>query len=331
MKRASVPVFLIAVALVTIACLAEAQQPKKVPRIGFVTSAGNPNSPGLRVEAFQRGMRELGYVEGKNILVEYRYVEGKTERVPEIVAELVQLKVDVLVLLSLGSVRAAKQATQAIPIVTVLPDDLVALGIVDSLARPGGNITGLTRFSRELSGKRLEMLTETIPGISRVGVLYDRSSIQVRPRAFQDYEAPARALKIALQILEVRPPNPDLAGAFRDAARGRAQALIAVTTSVLVPNDKKIADLAIKHRLPSMFEAGHYVEAGGLMSYSADDRESFKRAAIYVDKILKGAKPADLPIEQPTKFEFIINLKAAKQIGLTIPPNVLARADKVIK
>ena len=231
-------------AMLFVLCLpAAAQQPKKVARIGFVTSAGNPNSPGLRVEAFQRGMRELGYVEGKNILVEYRYVEGKTERVPEIVAELVQLKVDVLVLLSLGSVRAAKQTTQAIPIVTVLPDDLVALGIVDSLARPGGNITGLTRFSRELSGKRLEMLTETIPGISRVGVLYGRSSIQTGPRAFQDYEAPARALKIALQILEVRPPNPDLAGAFRDAARGRAQALIAVTTSVLVPNDKKIADL----------------------------------------------------------------------------------------
>jgi putative ABC transport system substrate-binding protein len=330
MKR-KITVLTLCAMLFVLCSFVYAQQPKKVPRIGFVTSAGNPNSPGLRVEAFQRGMRELGYVEGKNILVEYRYVEGKTERVPEIVAELVQLKVDVLVLLSLGSVRAAKQATQAIPIVTVLPDDLVALGIVDSLARPGGNITGLTRFSRELSGKRLEMITETIPGISRVGVLYGRSSIQVGLRAFQDYEAPARALKIALQILEVRPPNPDLAGAFRDAARGRAQALIAVTTSVLVPNDKKIADLAIKHRLPSMFEAGHYVEAGGLMSYSADDRESFKRAAIYVDKILKGAKPADLPIEQPTKIEFIINLKSAKQIGLTIPPNVLARADRVIK
>jgi ABC-type uncharacterized transport system substrate-binding protein len=309
----------------------EAQQPTRIPRVGFVTSAGNPNSPGLRVEAFKRGLRELGYVEGKNILVEYRYIEGKTERVPVIVAELVQLKPDVLVLLSLGAVRAAKQATRAIPIVTVLPDDLVALGMVDSLARPGGNITGLTRLSRELSGKRLELLTEAIPGITRVGVLYGLSSIQVGPRAFQDYDVPARALKIALQILEVRPPNPDLAGAFRDAAKGRAQALVAVTTSVLVPNDKKIAELAIKHRLPTMLEASHYVEAGGLMSYSADDRESFKRAAIYVDKILKGAKPAELPIEQPTKIEFVVNLKTAKQIGLTIPPNVLARADKVIK
>jgi putative ABC transport system substrate-binding protein len=310
----------------------DAQQPTRIPRIGFVTSAGNPNSPGLRVEAFQRGLRELGYVEGKNILVEYRYIEGKTERVPEIVAELVKLNVDVLVPLSLGAVRVAKQATRTIPIVTVLPDDLVALGIVDSLARPGGNITGLTRLSRELSGKRLELLTEAIPGISRVGVLYGRSNIQVTgPPPSQDYDAPARVLKIALQMLEVRPPNPDLAGAFRDAAKGRAQALLAVTTSVLVPNDKKIAELAIKHRLPTMLEASHYVEAGGLMFYSADDRESFKRAAIYVDKILKGAKPAELPIEQPTKIEFVINLKAAKQIGLTIPPNVLVRADKVIR
>jgi ABC-type uncharacterized transport system substrate-binding protein len=332
MNKRKLRSFALCVMLLALCASAEAQQPVKIPRIGFVTSAGNPNSPGLRVEAFQRGLRELGYVEGKNILVEYRYVEGKTERVPEIVAELVQLKVDVLVPLSLGSVRAAKQATRTIPIVTVLPDDLVALGIVDSLARPGGNITGLTRLSRELSGKRLELLTEAIPGISRVGVLYGLSSRQVTgPQAFQDYDAPARALKIALQMLEVRPPNPDLAGAFRDAAKGRAQALLAVTTSVLVPNDKKIAELAIKHRLPTMLEASHYVEAGGLMSYSADDRESFKRAAIYVDKILKGAKPADLPIEQPTKIEFVVNLKTAKQIGLTIPPNVLVRADRVIK
>ena len=331
MKR-KITILTLCAMLFALSYSASAQQPVKIPRIGFVTSAGNPNSPGLRVEAFQRGLRELGYVEGKNILVEYRYIEGKTERVPEIVAELVQLKVDVLVPLSLGAVRVAKQATRTIPIVTVLPDDLVALGIVDSLARPGGNITGLTRLSRELSGKRLELLTEAIPGISRVGLLYGPANILVTgSRSFQDYEAPARALKIALQILEVRPPNPDLAGAFRDAAKGRAQAVIAVTTSVLVPNDKKIAELAIKHRLPMMLEASHYVEAGGLMSYSADDRESFKRAAIYVDKILKGAKPAELPIEQPTKIEFVVNLKTAKQIGLTIPPNVLVRADRVIR
>jgi putative ABC transport system substrate-binding protein len=316
----------------TLTPIIEAQQPKKTPHIGFVSSSGSPNSRGPRVEAFQSGLLELGYVEGKNILVEYRYIEGKTERVPDIVAKLVQLNVDVLVLLNLGSVRVAKQATRTIPIVTVLPDDLVALGLVDSLARPGGNITGLTRLSRELSGKRLELLTEAIPGISRVGVLYGPSNIQATgPRASQDYDAPARSLKIALQMLEVRPPNPDLAGAFRDAAKGRAQALLAVTTSVLVPNDKKIADLAIKHRLPTMLEASHYVEAGGLMSYSTDDRESFKRAAIYVDRILKGAKPAELPIEQPTKIEFVINLKTAKQIGLTIPQKVLARADRVIK
>src|SRR5262249_33907818 len=273
---------------------AQAQEPAGIPRIGFVTSAGNPNSPGFRVEAFKHGLRELGYVEGKNILVEYRYIEGKTERVPEIVAELVQLKPDVLVLLSLGAVWAAKQATRAIPIVTVVPDDLVALGIVNSLARPGGNITGLTRLSRELSGKRLELLTEAIPGISRVGVLCGRSSLQVGPRVFQDYDVPARALKIALQILEVQPPNPDLAGAFRVASKRRAREFVPVPSRVFVTKEKKMAELAIKHRLPPMFEAGHYVDAGGLMSYSEDDRESFKRAPFYVNKILKGAKPADL-------------------------------------
>jgi putative tryptophan/tyrosine transport system substrate-binding protein len=324
----------IACVFVVAAGVAEAQQPTRIPRIGFVTSGGNPSSPGLRVEAFQRGLREFGYVEGKNILVEYRYIEGKTERVPVIVSELLQLKVDVLVSTTLATVRAAKQETNTIPIVMVIPDDPVALGLVHSLARPGGNVTGLTRLSRDLSGKRLELLTEVLVGISRVAVLWGPSSTN-RPRSaqapFQDYESPARSLKIALQILEVRPPSPDLAGAFRDAVKGRAQALIAATTSVLVPNDKKIAELAIKHRLPTMLEASHYVEAGGLMSYSANDVESFKRAAIYVDKILKGAKPAELPVEQPTKFEFVINLKTAKQIGLTIPPNVLARADRVIR
>ena len=322
----------IGVLLFTLSFPAQAQQPAKTPRIGFVTSAGDPKNPGPRVQAFQRGLRELGYVEGKNIQVEYRYLEGNQERVPSIVAELLQLKVDVLVSTTLGTVRLAKQRTQTIPIVMVIPDDPVALGLVDSLARPGGNITGLTRLSRDLSGKRLELLTEAIPGISRVGVLYSTSNIQVTgPRASQDYEAPARALKIALQMLEVRSPNPDLAGAFRDAAKGRAQALINVTTSTLVPNDKKIADLAIKHRLPTMFEASHYVEAGGLMSYSADDAESFNRVAIYVDKILKGRKPADFPVEQPTKFEFVVNLKTAKSIGLTIPPEILARANRIIR
>ena len=245
-------------------------------------------------------------------------------------------RVDVLVATTLTTVRVAKQRTQTVPIVMAIPDDPVALGLVDSLAHPGGNITGLTRLSRDLSGKRLDLLKEAVPGLARVAVLSgtrrrDTSIPRSDRKPFEDYETPARVLKLALQILEVRSPNPDLAGAFREAVKGRAQALITVTTSTLVPNDKKIADLAIKHRLPSMFEASHYAEAGGLMSYSADDTESFKRAAIYVDKILKGTKPADLPVEQPTKFEFVVNLKTAKQIGLTVPPEVLARANRIIR
>jgi ABC-type uncharacterized transport system substrate-binding protein len=313
------------------ASIAEAQQPAKIPRIGFVTSAGNQNNPGPRVQAFRRGLRELGYVAGKNIVVDYRYIEGRGENVAKFVAELVSHDCDVLVLSSLSVVRAAKQATQSIPIVIVIPDDPVALGLVTSLARPGGNVTGVTRLTRDLSGKRLELLTEVIPGISRVAVLWGGTTGGSTRRPFRDYESPSRALKIALQIIEVHPPKPDLESAFRDAVKGRAQALVTVTTSVLVPNDKRIAELAIKYRLPTLFEAGHYVEAGGLMSYSADDVESFRRAATYVDKILKGAKPADLPVEQPTKFELVINLKTAKQIGLSIPPNVLARADRVIR
>ena len=207
--------------------------------------------------------------------------------------------------------------------------DPVATGLIDSLARPGGNITGLTRLTRDLSGKRLEVLKETVPGISRVGVLGMRT--YRADIAFKDYEAAARALKIQLQSLEVRGPNPDFEGAFQAAVKGRVSALIAITTTVLIRYRKQIADLAIKNRLPSMFERSDFVEAGGLISYSANEAENYRRAAVYVDKILKGAKPADLPVEQPTKFELVINLKTAKQIGLTIPPNVLARADKVIK
>ena len=243
-----------------------------------------------------------------------------------------QLKVDVLVVGTLSSIRAAKQATKTIPIVMVIAVDPVATGIVDSLARPGGNITGLTTLNRELSGKRLELLKEAVPRLSRVGVLWEADSrSQAAAIGFKEYEAAARALKIPLQSLEVRGPNPDFEGAFQAAAKGRASALITIRSALLVRYPKQIADLAIKNRLPSMYEGSQYVEAGGLMSYAANDTESFRRAAVYVDKILKGAKPADLPVEQPMKFEFVINLKTAKQIGLTIPPNVLARADRVIK
>jgi len=269
-------------------------------------------------------------VEGKNIVVEYRYAKGKLDRAPGLVAELVQLKVDVLVAGFLPGIRAAKEATKTIPIVMVLSVDPVATGIVDSLARPGGNITGLTRLTRDLSGKRLELLTEAVPGISRVGVLWDANA-PAPAIAFKEYETAARALKVKLQSLEVRGPDPDLEVAFQAAAKGGAKALITVRNPVLNRYTKRIVDLAIKNRLPSMYERSDSVEAGGLVSYSANDAENFKRAAYFVDRILKGTKPADLPVEQPMKFELVINLKTAKQIGLTIPQSVLYRADKVIK
>jgi putative ABC transport system substrate-binding protein len=239
-----------------------------------------------------------------------------------------QLKVDVLVVTALTAIRAAKQATKTIPIVIVTTQDPIATGLVDSLARPGGNITGLTRLTHELNGKRLELLKEVIPEMSRVGILWDASASGV---GFKEYEGAANALKIQVQSLEVRGPNPDLEGAFRAAAKGRANALITVRGTVLNRYPKRIAELAIKNRLPSMSDAVIWVEAGGLMSYAANDADTFRRAAVYVDKILKGTKPADLPVEQPTKFELVINLKTAKQIGLTIPQSVLFRADKVIK
>jgi ABC-type uncharacterized transport system substrate-binding protein len=331
MKKAAVPSILIVVVLLVLGVRAEAQQPGKVPRMGFVSARADPTptTPDSSADALRQGLRNLGYIEGKNIVVEYRYFEGKVDRIPSLVAELLQLKLDVLVSVNTLAIRAFKQATKTLPIVIVINDDPVTTGIVNSLARPGGNVTGLTRLTRELSGKRLELLKEAVPKLSRVGVLDDASTdIQA---SFQDFEPAARALKIQLQSMEVHGPNPDLTGVFQAAAKGRVNALITVRTALLIRYRKQIADLVIKNRLPSMWEGSDFVEAGGLMSYSDNYAETYRRAAVYVDKILKGAKPADLPVEQPTKFEFVINLKAAKQIGLTIPPNVLARADRVIK
>jgi putative ABC transport system substrate-binding protein len=311
---------------------AEAQQSSKIPRVGFLLQrvSPTPTTPDPFADAFRQGLRDLGYIEGKNILVEYRYAEGKRDRTPSQVAELVQLKVDVLVLRSLSAIRVAKQATKTIPIVILTNVDPVATGLIDSLARPGGNITGISLLTRELSGKRLELLKEAVPGISRVGVLRDADSAAAAIDS-KEYEAAARALKIQFLSLEVRGPNPDYEGAFQAAAKGRASAIITISGPLATSYSKRIADLAIKYRLPSMHEGRQLVEAGGLMSYSSSDTEGFRRAATYVDKILKGAKPADLPVEQPTKFEFVINLKTAKQIGLTIPQSVLYRADKVIR
>src|SRR5215831_10136759 len=279
---------LVAVALVSIVSVAEAQQPKKVPRVGYVSGSGDGSNPGLLVEAFRQGLRDLGYLEGKNILVEYRYAEGKLDRIPGLALELVQLKVDVVVVAALPAIRAVKEATKTIPIVMVTGQDPVATGLVDSLAHPGGNITGLTRFTRELRAKRLELLKEVIPRMSRVGVLVDASTTGLAP-PFKDYETAASVINIQLQSLDVRGPNPDFEKAFQAAAKARLSALITVNASLLNRYPKRIADLAIKYQLPSMYEASYFVEAGGLMSYSSNEAANFKRAAYYVDKILKGA------------------------------------------
>jgi putative ABC transport system substrate-binding protein len=306
---------------------AQAQEPTKIPRIGYLTGSSPPTNatPDLNADAFQQGLRDLGYIEGKNILVEYRYLEGKEDRNAALLAELLQLKVDVLVVISMSSIRAAKQATKTIPIVMVTNFDPVATGLVDSLANPGGNLTGLTRFTRELSGKRLEVLKEMVPKVSRVGVLSTDS------RAFEAYEASSRSLKITLQSVDVRSTNPNWEALFSEALKMRVRALITARNASLVVHRKQIADLAIKNRLPLMSEGSDFAESGALASYASDDVANFKRAAVYVDKILKGRKPADLPVEQPTKFEFVINLKTAKQIGVTISPEVLARANKLIR
>jgi len=316
--------------LLTVVAVAEAQQSAKVLRIGHVGVSGDLSSPSPNLESFRQGLRALGYIEGKNIQIESRYAEGKLDRLPSLVAELVQLKVDVFIIGTLVAVRAAKQATTTIPIVMVLSVDPVATGLVDSLARPGGNITGLTNLARDLSGKRLELFKEVVPEISRIGVLRDAGDPS-SAIGFKEYEAVARPLKVDFQSLEVRGPDPDLERAFQAAAKGRASALITIRGTLFNRYPKRIADLAIKNRLPSMHEGIQYVEPGGLMSYATNDANQWRRAATFVDKILKGAKPADIPVEQPTKFEFVINLKTAKQIGLTIPPNVLARADRVIR
>ena len=309
---------------------AEAQQPKKIARIGYVSGTGSATNPGPYVEALRQGLRDLGYAEGKNFLIEYRGADGKAEQLSNLVTELIKLKVDVLVVPTTSTARTAKQATKTIPIVMITPGDPIAAGIIDSLARPGGNITGVSTLSRELIGKRLELLYEVVPRLSRVGVLLHLDAAG-STNSLRDYETSARALKIELLSVDVRGPNPDLEGAFRAAVKGRVGALITVTSGPLFLRAKRIADLAIENGLPSLYQGSSWVESGGLLSYSASDLDAYRRAATFADKILKGSKPGELPVEQPTKFELVINLKTAKEIGLTIPPNVLARADRVIK
>ena len=311
---------------------AGAQQPTKFPRIGYLGGT-SPSVNAARTEAFRQGLRELGYVEGKNIVIEWRHHEGKLDRLPALAAELVRLKVDIIITVGPPAARAAKEATVTIPIVMMQVGDPVGSGFVASLARPGGNITGLSSLAPELSGKRLELLKEIVPNLSRVAVFGSSTSPDNAP-SLREVELAAVAFKVQLQYLDIRDPkdSKDVETAFRAASKGRAEVvLMMVAAAVASGRRTQILDLAVKSRLPVIYSGRGHVEAGGLMSYGVNNTDLDRRAATYVDKILKGAKPADLPVEQPTKFEFVINLKAAKQIGLTIPQKVLGRADKVIK
>ena len=327
-NRKWVGIVAIGVTLAMCGAAATAQQPTKIPRIGFLSvTLLSTISP--RIEAFRQGLRELGYVEGKTIVIEWRSAEGKLDRVPALSAELVRLKVDVIVTGGATDTRAAKDATNTIPIVMAQDSDPVGSGFVASLARPGGNITGVSTLAPEVSGKRLELLKEVIPKLSRVAVL----GISTRPgnaQSLKEVELAAGAFKVQVQYLDVLDVK-DIETAFRAATKGRAEAVLVLQSPFFNSQRTQIADLAIKNRLPAIYPWPEFVEDGGLMTYSVSFADLFRRAATYVDKILKGAKPAELPVEQPKKFDFIINLKAAKQIGLTIPPNVLARADRVIR
>ena len=328
--RAQHSVFVVSLCGVLIALCgsAEAQQPKKVPRIGFL-SAVSPSTISARLDAFRQGLRELGYVQGKNIVIEWRSAEGKSDRLPGLAAELVRLKVDLVVSGGVATTRAAKQATVTIPIVMASDDDTVGSGFAASLARPGGNITGLSTLSPEISGKQLELLKEIVSKLSRVAIGGDVTRPGI-PQALREINVAADALGVQVQYLELREPK-DIETAFRAASKEHADAVLVLGSPVLLSQRRQIADVAAKSRLPAIYPRPEFVEDGGLMSYGVSFTDLFRRAATYVDKILKGAKPAELPIEQPKKFELFVNLKAAKQIGLTIPSSVLARADRVIK
>jgi len=303
---------------------AQAQQTKKVPRIAFLSASRQPWD-----EALHQGLRELGYIEGQNIIIEYRYAGGKFERLPDLAAELVRLNVDAIVAGETEAIRAAKQSTSTIPIIMAVTADPVGSGFVASLARPGGNITGLTSLSPDLSGKRLELLKETVTRLARVAVLWNSGNPD-NAAQLKETESAAKVLGVQLQSVGVRDSN-DFDEAFSTITKGRPGALYALGDSLIATNRKRIVDFAVKKRLASMFSTRQAVEAGGLMAYGTNFLDLFRRAAVYVDKILKGAKPADLPVEQPTKFELVINLKTAKQIGVTFSQSMLYRADKVIK
>src|SRR6266508_429546 len=330
MKKVGWSSILVATLVLVFGVAAEAQQPKKVPRIGYLSN-NDPATESTRSEAIRLGLRELGHIEGQNIAIEYRYAEGKSDRYPELAAELVRLKVDIIVVAGgVPTVRAAKNATKTIPIVmTGAGFDPVEAGLVESLARPGGNVTGITTLSRELGGKRLELLKEAVPKVARVAVLYDPATPVNVFEVKEVLPVVARALRLNIQPWEVRAAD-GFEKVFAALNKERPDGLYVLGTAIMTANQKRIVGFALKSRLPSM-GTREYVDAGGLMYYGADLADRYRRVAYYVDRILKGAKPADLPVEQPTKFELVINLKTAKQIGLTIPQKVLGRADKVIK
>jgi putative ABC transport system substrate-binding protein len=306
---------------------ARAQLPGKIPRIGYLSASAFSASAGF--EAFRQGLRELGYTEGKNIVIEARSAEGKLDRLPGLATELVHLQVAVIFAASAPAIKAAKEATDTIPIVFEMLADPVSAGFVGSLARPGGNLTGLAGLAPELSGKRLELLKEIVPHLHRVALLGNPNNPNF-PSVLKETEAAASGLKLQLEVVQVKEPS-GLQSAITAMTKARVQALSIIPDPMLVEQQKRIIDLAAKGRVPAIYGTSASVEAGGLISYAPNPREMFRRAATYVDKILKGRKPADLPVEQPVKFELVVNLKAAKQIGLTIPPNVLARADRVIR
>jgi putative ABC transport system substrate-binding protein len=313
--------------LLTLSVPVDAQQPKKISVIGTL-HADSPSSLESFYEAFRQGLRELGYVVGQNLLIEYRFAEGKRDRLAELAAELVRLKVDVIFVVGGGATSAAKRATNTIPIVASA-GDLIGDGMVASLARPGGNITGITNVDADFSAKRLELLKDSFPRLSRLALL-SFESMKGDQAELRETRAAAQPLGVRIQSLEINNPE-QIPGAFVAMTKEHAEALMIANNSFTFFHRKQLLELATKNRLPTMCGRAAFVEAGGLMSYAASRLDSFRRVAVFVDKILKGAKPADLPVEQPTKFEFVINLKTAKQMGLTIPQSVLYRADKVIK
>jgi putative ABC transport system substrate-binding protein len=329
--KAKIFVLLVSTFIVGAVHLADAQQTSKnLPRIGIIASTGAPGTSSPWFDSFRLGLQDLGYVEGKNILIERRYAEGSLDRMPALVKELVQQKVDVILAPNNVAIRAAKEATKTIPIVMVVSVDPVEAGYVESFARPGGNITGLANLGRDLSAKRVQLLKELLPKMSRVGILWDADG-PGPAIAFKEYEAAAHAFKLELRSLEVRGPKPDLDKAFQTAKAARAEALIVVRNPLMGRYAKRVVELATQGRLASMTEEGQYVDAGGLISYGANAADLYRRAADYVVDILKGAKPGDLPVKLASKFEIFINLKTSQQLGLVIPQHILVQADKVIK